>query len=105
MLARAQMRDNGKTLKECRAQAMSAADTFRYYAAVCETFDSEFNTQRGASVTATVYEPVGVVAAITPWNSPLTLEAQKLAPIIAAGNTLVLKPSKSHPRWLSVTPK
>jgi betaine-aldehyde dehydrogenase len=98
VLARAQMRDNGKTLKECRAQAMSAADTFRYYAAVCETFDSEFNTQRGASVTATVYEPVGVVAAITPWNSPLTLEAQKLAPILAAGNTLVLKPSEITPQ-------
>jgi acyl-CoA reductase-like NAD-dependent aldehyde dehydrogenase len=97
-LARAQMRDNGKTLRECRAQATSAADTFRYYAAVCETFDGEHNTQRGASITATVYEPVGVVAAITPWNSPLTLEAQKLAPILAAGNTLVLKPSEITPQ-------
>ena len=98
MLARAQMRDNGKTLKECRAQAASAADTFRYYAAVCETFDGEFNTQRGASITASVYEPVGVVAAVTPWNSPLTLEAQKLAPILAAGNTPVLKPSEITPQ-------
>jgi NAD-dependent aldehyde dehydrogenases len=93
-LAQVQMEDNGKTLSECRSQAISAASTFRYYGAVCETFESEVNTQRGPSMTMTVYEPVGVVAAITPWNSPLTLEAQKLAPILAAGNTVVLKPSE-----------
>lgn len=93
-LAHVQMVDNGKTLTECRGQAISAASTFRYYGAVCETFESEVNTQRGPSMTMTVYEPVGVVAAITPWNSPLTLEAQKLAPILAAGNTVVLKPSE-----------
>ncbi|MCS0496540.1 aldehyde dehydrogenase family protein [Ancylobacter sp. MQZ15Z-1] len=97
-LARVQMEDNGKTFAECRSQAASAAATFRYYGAVCETFESEMNTQRGPSVTMTVYEPVGVVAAITPWNSPLTLEAQKLAPILAAGNTVVLKPSEVTPR-------
>ncbi|MDR6756423.1 acyl-CoA reductase-like NAD-dependent aldehyde dehydrogenase [Mycoplana sp. BE70] len=97
-LARVQMEDNGKTLSECRSQATSAASTFRYYGAVCETFESEVNTQRGPSMTMTVYEPVGVVAAITPWNSPLTLEAQKLAPILAAGNTVVLKPSEVTPR-------
>ncbi|MCG7391615.1 aldehyde dehydrogenase [Microvirga sp. ACRRW] len=97
-LARVQMEDNGKTFSECAAQATSAAATFRYYAAGCETFESELTTQRGPSVTMTVYEPVGVVAAITPWNSPLTLEAQKLAPILAAGNTVVLKPSEVTPR-------
>ncbi|MGV6873452.1 aldehyde dehydrogenase family protein [Pseudochelatococcus sp. B33] len=93
-LAQVQMEDNGKTLSECRARARSAAATFRYYGAVCETFESEVTTQRGPSMTMTVYEPVGVVGAITPWNSPLTLEAQKLAPILAAGNTVVLKPSE-----------
>jgi acyl-CoA reductase-like NAD-dependent aldehyde dehydrogenase len=97
-LARVQMMDNGKTIKECRTQVASAAATFRYYAAVCETFESELTTQRGPSVTMTVYEPVGVVAAITPWNSPLTLEAQKLAPILAAGNSVVLKPSELTPQ-------
>jgi acyl-CoA reductase-like NAD-dependent aldehyde dehydrogenase len=97
-LARMQMEDNGKTFAECLSQAKSAAATFRYYAAACETFESELTTQRGPSVTMTVYEPVGVVAAITPWNSPLTLEAQKLAPILAAGNTVVLKPSEVTPR-------
>jgi acyl-CoA reductase-like NAD-dependent aldehyde dehydrogenase len=97
-LARVQMQDNGKTFSECLSQAKSAAATFRYYAAACETFESELTTQRGPSVTMTVYEPVGVIAAITPWNSPLTLEAQKLAPILAAGNTVVLKPSEVTPR-------
>ena len=45
----------------------------------------------------TVYEPYGVVAAITPWNSPLTMEAQKVAPALAAGNAIILKPSEVTP--------
>ena len=97
-LARIQMSDNGKTLSECLNQVDSAAATFRYYAAVCETAEGEMTTQRGTSVTMTVYEPMGVVAAITPWNSPLTLEAQKLAPILAAGNSVILKPSEVTPQ-------
>ena len=98
IVAQAQLRDNGKTISECRSQATAAAAVFRYYAAVCESFESEVTTQRGPSMTMTVYEPVGVVAAITPWNSPITLEAQKLAPILAAGNTVVLKPSEVTPQ-------
>jgi acyl-CoA reductase-like NAD-dependent aldehyde dehydrogenase len=96
-LAQLQMQDNGKTLKECRAQVVSAANTFRYYAAACETFESEVPAARGNYMTMTVYEPVGVVAAITPWNSPVTIEAQKLAPILAGGNVVVLKPSEITP--------
>lgn len=96
-LAVLQMQDNGKTLSECRAQVASAASTFRYYAAACETFESPVTPSRGAYWTVTLYEPIGVVAAITPWNSPVTLEAQKLAPILAAGNTVVLKPSDVTP--------
>src|SRR6185295_19722937 len=82
---------------ECRAQAASAAATFRYYAAVCETQGSEVTPPRGAYVSMTVYEPYGVVAAITPWNSPLTIEAQKVAPALAAGNAIILKPSELTP--------
>jgi len=95
--ARAQMLDNGKPLTECRAQAASAAATFRYYAGVCETLGAEVNPARGAYLSMTVYEPYGVVAAITPWNSPLTMEAQKVAPAIAAGNAVILKPSEVTP--------
>jgi betaine-aldehyde dehydrogenase len=76
VFARIQMLENGKVLAECRAQAASAAATFRYYAAVCETLGSEVTPSRGAYLSMTVYEPYGVLAAITPWNSPLTMEAQ-----------------------------
>lgn len=95
--ARAQMLDNGKVLSECRAQAIAAAGVFRYYAGVCETLGAELNPARGAYLSMTLYEPYGVVAAITPWNSPLTMEAQKVAPAIAAGNAVILKPSEVTP--------
>lgn len=95
--ARAQMLDNGKVLAECRAQALAASAVFRYYAGVCETLGSEVNPARGSYLSMTVYEPYDVVAAITPWNSPLTMEAQKVAPAIAAGNAVILKPSEVTP--------
>jgi betaine-aldehyde dehydrogenase len=96
-LAAAQSIGNGKTLKECRAQAQAAADVFRYYASVAETFETSVTTQRTQSLTLELNEPVGLVLAITPWNSPLTLEAQKLAPILAGGNSVILKPSEITP--------
>lgn len=97
-LARIQTRDNGKTLAESLAQAGAAADFFRYFAAVCETAEAEVIPSRGDYFAFTAYEPVGVVAAITPWNSPLTLEAQKLAPALAAGNAVVMKSSEVTPQ-------
>lgn len=96
-LARQQMIENGKVLAECRAQAASAAATFRYYAAACETMEGETPPARGNYFGQTVYEPYDVVAAITPWNSPLTMEAQKIAPALAAGNAVLLKPSEVTP--------
>lgn len=95
--ARLQMLENGKVWKECQAQVRSAAATFRYYAAVCETTGSELTPPRGDYLSMSVHEPYGVVAAITPWNSPMTMEAQKLAPALAAGNAVVLKPSEITP--------
>lgn len=92
-----QMLDNGKSWKECLAQATSAVATFRYYAAVCETLGAQVNPARGDYLSLTLREPYGVVAAITPWNSPLTMEAQKVAPALAAGNAVVLKPSEVTP--------
>lgn len=93
-LARLQMRENGKLLAECRTQAASAAATFRYYAAACETQTDALTPARGPHLSMTVREPYGVVAAVTPWNSPMTLNAQKLAPALAAGNAVVFKPSE-----------
>ena len=96
-LARIQMADNGKTLAECRSLLESAANTFRYYAAACETMEGVVPPSRGAYLNIALHVPVGVVGAITPWNSPATLEAQKLAPILAAGNAVILKPSEVTP--------
>jgi betaine-aldehyde dehydrogenase len=89
-----QMVENGKVRTECAAQVRSAAATFRYYASVCETVGSELTPARGDYLSMTVHEPYGVVAALTPWNSPLTMEAQKVAPALAAGNAVILKPAE-----------
>lgn len=96
-LAKLQMLENGKVWRECQMQVKSAAATFRYYAAVCETTGSEVTPSRGDYLSMSVYESYGVVAAITPWNSPMTMEAQKVAPALAAGNAVVLKPSEITP--------
>lgn len=95
--ARLQMLENGKVWAECTAQVRSAAATFRYYASVCETLGSELTPSRGHYLSMTVHEPYGVIAAITPWNSPMTMEAQKVAPALAAGNAVILKPSEITP--------
>lgn len=92
-----QSRDTSKTLGETRALAMSAAGTFRYFGAVLETADEALTTPRGAFQTTSVHEPLGVVAAITPWNSPIASDAQKVAPALAAGNAVVLKPASWSP--------
>jgi betaine-aldehyde dehydrogenase len=96
-LAILQMRDNGKPLAECRGMVDAAAGAFRYYASVIETHQTEVTPPRGDYVSLTVLEPFGVVAAITPWNSPIMNEAQKIAPALAAGNAVILKPSEETP--------
>lgn len=65
--ARIVMSENEKTYRECLEQIKAAAGIFRYYAAVCETMESEVTPARGDYLTLTVYEPMGVVAAIRKW--------------------------------------
>lgn len=96
-ISRLQSRDTGKTLTETAALAGSAVGTFRYFAAVLETADETLTTRRATALTASIHEPIGVVGAITPWNSPIASDAQKLAPALAAGNAVVLKPSSWSP--------
>lgn len=96
-LADLQMRQNGKLRRECIEQASGGAAAYRYFAAICETMPSEVAPSRGEHLAMVLYEPFGVVAAITPWNSPLTLESQKVAAALAAGNAVVLKPSEFTP--------
>ncbi len=92
-----QSRDTGKTLTETHALAMSAAGTFRYMAAALETTEDVITPSRGQFLTMSVYEPLGVTAGITPWNSPIASDAQKVAPALAAGNAIILKPSAWSP--------
>ena len=95
-LSQLQTRDNGKPLAETRGLVLSAAATARNVAAACETLNDELTTQRAPDfMTFSVHEPVGVVAAITPWNSPIASEVQKLAPALAGGNAVILKPAEA----------
>lgn len=97
-LAALQTRDNGKPLAETRALVASAAGTARYFAAVSETLDSEITTPRlPDTMTFSQYEPLGVISAITPWNSPIASEMQKVAPALAAGNAVIMKPAEATP--------
>lgn len=96
-LAQRQRLDNGKPISETRALVASAAGTFQFFAAACETLEETLTPPRGDFLAMSVHEPMGVVAAITPWNSPIASEAQKLAPALAAGNAVVVKPAEVTP--------
>lgn len=96
-LALLQSYNTGKMLTETRALVASAAGTFRYFAAVLETGDADLTAPRGNYLTMSGYEPIGVVGAIAPWNSPVASDAQKIAPALAAGNAVVLKPAEWTP--------
>ena len=92
------MRDSGKPWKDCLNMVDVAAGNFRYYPAVCETWQNEMTPASGDYFAMALAEPSGVVAAITPWNSPILMESQKVAPALAAGNAIVLNPSEETPR-------
>ncbi|MGA8514957.1 MAG: aldehyde dehydrogenase family protein, partial [Burkholderiaceae bacterium] len=97
-LAQLQRLDNGKPISETRGLVASAAGTFQYFAAVCETFEDAVTPQRGDFLSMSLHQPLGVVGAITPWNSPIASEAQKMAPALAAGCAIVIKPAEITPR-------
>ncbi len=96
-LALLQTRNTGKTRTETRALVASAAGTFRFYAAALETAEGSLPQPRGAHLTMSLHEPIGVIGAITPWNSPIASDAQKIAPALAAGNAVLLKPAEATP--------
>jgi acyl-CoA reductase-like NAD-dependent aldehyde dehydrogenase len=96
-LAHLQRRDNGKPIAETRNLVASAAGTFQFFAAACETLEETITPPRGDFLTMSLHDPLGVIAAITPWNSPIASEAQKLAPALAAGCAVVLKPAEVTP--------
>ena len=92
--------DNGKPIFESRQVDLPmAAEVFRYYAGWATKIHGETVPVGGPFLNYTLREPVGVVAAIVPWNFPLLLASWKVAPALATGNTVVLKPSP----WTSLT--
>ncbi len=94
-LGQIEQRDNGKLAVEVQAQVRYMADYFRYYAGLADKVQSAVvPTDKKGVLAYTRYEAKGVVAIITPWNSPLTLTSWKLAPALAAGCTAVIKPSE-----------
>ncbi|MCW2526308.1 MAG: aldehyde dehydrogenase, partial [Pseudonocardiales bacterium] len=97
-LAAAETQDNGKLLREMGGQVRSPPNWFDYYAGLADKIEGRVvDTGRHDFFGYVSREPVGVVAAILPWNSPLLLLTFKLAPALAAGCTMVAKPSEQAP--------
>src|SRR5271166_4063179 len=95
-LALLEARNAGKAILDARAEMAMVVDTFRYYAGAPERLLGDTIPVAGGQA-FTVREPLGVVGLITPWNFPLTIASWKLAPALAAGNTVVLKPAELTP--------
>ena len=94
-LAEIEVRDNGKLYAEMSAQTAYMAQWYYYYGGLADKIEGHvIPSDKPDTFNYTRHEPLGVVAAIIPWNSPLLLLAWKLAPALAAGNTVVVKPSE-----------
>lgn len=94
-LAGLETRDNGKLLAEMRTQLHYIPEWFRYFGGLADkVVGAVLPIDKPDMLAFTRREPLGVVAAIVPWNSPLLLLTWKLAPLLAAGNTVVIKPSE-----------
>ena len=97
-LAEMETRDNGKLLREMSGQMAYLPEWYRYFGGLADKLEgSVIPSDKPNYLVYTRHEPVGVVACITPWNSPLLLLTWKLAPLLAAGCTAVVKPSDYTP--------
>ncbi|UGY94731.1 aldehyde dehydrogenase family protein [Streptomyces gobiensis] len=106
-LAVAESWENGKPIREALAADIPLAiDHFRYFAGVIRAQEGSLSEIDADTVAYHFHEPLGVVGQIIPWNFPLVMAAWKLAPALAAGNTVVLKPAEQTPAsihyWLSI---
>ena len=97
-VARLETLHNGKPISESRhIEIPAAAECFEYYGGWSDKVMGETIPVKGNHLTYTLREPVGVVAAIVPWNFPLLLAAWKIAPALACGNTVIVKPASQTP--------
>lgn len=96
-LARLESQDNGRPIRETRAQAAILPRWYRYFAGWADKIQGETIPVEGPYLTYTRRVPLGVIGQITPWNHPLLIATKKVAPALAAGNAIVLKPSELAP--------
>lgn len=95
--------DNGKAVRETlNADIPLAIDHFRYFASVIRAEEGSLSELDQNTVSLIVHEPIGVIAQIIPWNFPILMAVWKLAPALAAGNCVVLKPAESTPTSILV---
>jgi aldehyde dehydrogenase len=103
MLARAETWDNGKPLRETTlADLPLAIDHFRYFASAVRAQEGSIGQIDNDTVAYHFHEPLGVVGQIIPWNFPILMAAWKMAPALAAGNCIVLKPAEQTPASILV---
>lgn len=96
-LAQLESRNGGKPIGGARWEAGHVADTLRYYAGAADKFFGETISVKNPGLDVTLRDPLGVVGLIVPWNFPMVIATWKLAPALAAGNTVVLKPASLTP--------
>jgi aldehyde dehydrogenase len=103
LLARVETWDNGKAIRETRAADMPlAVDHFRYFAGVIRAEEGSASELDSNTLSLIIHEPLGVVGQIIPWNFPILMATWKLAPALAAGNCVVLKPAEQTPVGIMV---
>ncbi len=96
-LARLETMNEGKTLRESKGDVAWAARAFEYFAGLADKIEGETIPVPPRRLNYTLKEPLGVTVHIVPWNYPIALAARSLAPALAAGNTVVMKPSEITP--------
>lgn len=97
VLARIETLNTGKTLAESQSDVQHSIRTFEYYGRLLSTHGGSVNSTAEHVLSITIHEPVGVCGLITPWNYPLLQASWKIAPALAAGNTVVIKPASLTP--------
>jgi len=96
-IGRLESSDNGRPFRETHAQAGIVAKWYRYFAGMADKIEGETIPVDGPYLNYTRRVPVGVCGALTPWNHPLLIASKKIAPALACGNTVVVKPSELAP--------
>src|SRR5207244_12120703 len=95
--ARLETSNEGKTLRESKGDVALAARAFEYFAGLADKIEGETIPVPPKRLNYTLKEPLGVTVHIVPWNYPIALASRSLAPALAAGNTVVMKPSELTP--------